>query len=179
MGFLTALVTLALVPLGFMLDTPSDATVVAAQAPPAAVLHEYDSPTAATTPTTRTPVAVHVARPEPASAPRLSTFAFALRRAAKAPDILKVGELKLPGVPKGATGKFVKTGKGLEYEIPSGTPEIDPRVTHVRVMDPVTSGKYQYPNGYAVYMNKAGQTVDPVTGRVIGPSHPFAHLPLK
>jgi hypothetical protein len=86
-----------------------------------------------------------------------------------------VGEFKLPGVPKGAAGKPVQTGKGLEYKIPSGTPEIDPRVTHVRVMDPVTSGKYQYPNGYAVYMNKAGQTVDPLTG----PSHPFAHLPLK
>jgi hypothetical protein len=46
-------------------------------------------------------------------------------------------------------------------------------------MDPVTTGKAQYPNGYAVYMNKAGQTVNPLTGQTIGPSHPFAHIPLK
>lgn len=99
--------------------------------------------------------------------------------AAKAPSIVRVGEFKLPGVPRGATGTPVQTGKGLEYEIPRGTPELDPRVTHVRVMDPVTSGKYQYPDGYAVYMNKAGQTVDPLTGQTIGPKNPLAHIPLK
>jgi len=101
------------------------------------------------------------------------------RTTAKVPSVVRVGEFKLPGVPKGATGTPVQTGKGLEYEIPRGTPELDPRVTHVRVMDPVTAGKHQYPDGYIVYMNRAGQTVDPLTGRTIGPSHPFAHLPLK
>jgi hypothetical protein len=45
-------------------------------------------------------------------------------------------------------------------------------------MDPVTAGKYQYPQGYAVYMNEAGQTVNPLTGQTISPSDPFAHLPL-
>lgn len=77
------------------------------------------------------------------------------------PRIIRAGDLKLPGVPKGATGVPVQTGKGLEYTIPRGTPEIDPRVTGIRIMDPVTTGKYQYPNGYAVYMNEAGQTVNP------------------
>ncbi len=99
--------------------------------------------------------------------------------AAKVPSVLKVGEFKLPGVPEGATGTPVQTGKGLAYEIPSATPELNPRVTHVRIMDPVTVGEYQYPNGYAVYMNEAGQTVDPLTGQTIGRSHPSAHIPLK
>jgi hypothetical protein len=35
-------------------------------------------------------------------------------KAAKTPSVLKVGDLKLPGVPKGATGTAVPTGKGLE-----------------------------------------------------------------
>jgi hypothetical protein len=46
-------------------------------------------------------------------------------------------------------------------------------------MDPVTSGKYQYPNGYAVYMNGQGQTVNPLTGRTITPSDPFSHIQLR
>ena len=95
---------------------------------------------------------------------------------AKMPRLLRVGDVKLPAVANGAVGMPVKTGKGLEYVIPRGTPEIDPRVTSVRIMDPVTSGKYQYPNGYAVYMNEAGQTANPLTGQTIGPSHPFSHI---
>ncbi len=97
---------------------------------------------------------------------------------AKMPRVLRVGDVKLPAVPKGAVGTPVDTGKGLEYVIPRGTPEIDPRVTSVRIMDPVTSGKYQYPNGYAVYMNEAGQTVNPLSGQTIAPSHPFSHIEL-
>jgi hypothetical protein len=62
------------------------------------------------------------------------------RRAAKALEVIKVGDLRLPGVPYGVIGVPVKTGKGLEYAIPPGTPELDPRVTSIRVMDPVTSG---------------------------------------
>lgn len=94
------------------------------------------------------------------------------------PHVLRVGDVKLPGVPKGAVGAPVETGKGLDYAIPRGTPELDPRVVSVPVMDPVTSGKHVYPKGYAVYMNDLGQTVNPLTGQVIAPSHPFAHLPL-
>lgn len=95
-----------------------------------------------------------------------------------APRVIRAGEFKLPGVPKGTVGVSVDTGKGLEYAIPRGTAEIDPRVTSVRIMDPVTTGKYQYPNGYAVYMNESGQTVNPLTGQTIGNSDPYAHIPL-
>lgn len=48
----------------------------------------------------------------------------------------------------------------------------------MRIMDPVTSGKYKYPNGYAAYMNGAGQTVNPLTGQTIPRADPFAHVPL-
>jgi hypothetical protein len=46
-------------------------------------------------------------------------------------------------------------------------------------MNPTTTGKYPYPQGYAVYMNADQQTVNPLTGQTISPSHPFAHLPLS
>ncbi len=75
-------------------------------------------------------------------------------------------------------GTPVESGKGLKYPIPHGTPELDPRVASIRIMDPVTSGKYQYPKGYAVYMNKSDQAVDPLTGQTIAPSHPFWHIHL-
>ncbi len=45
-------------------------------------------------------------------------------------------------------------------------------------MGPVTSGPYQYPNGYVVYMNEVGQTVNPLTGQTISNSDPFAHIEL-
>jgi len=113
-----------------------------------------------------------------AAAPRLLNRLRATNTATRVPRVIDVGDVRLPGVPRGAVGTPVQTGKGLEYAIPRGTAELDPRVVSVRIMDPVTTGKYQYPQGYAVYMNEAGQTVNPLTGQTIGPSDPFAHLPL-
>ncbi|WP_341867963.1 RHS repeat-associated core domain-containing protein [Streptomyces misionensis] len=81
-------------------------------------------------------------------------------------------------LPKGAAGTPVATGKGWAYDIPAGTKGIDPRVTQVRVMDPVTTGKYQYPNGYVVYMNKAGQSVNPLTGQTVSKADPYNHIPI-
>jgi hypothetical protein len=46
-------------------------------------------------------------------------------------------------------------------------------------MDPVTSGKYLYPNGYVSYENGLGQTVNPFTGQTIAPSDPFWHWALE
>jgi hypothetical protein len=48
-------------------------------------------------------------------------------------------------------------------------------VAGVRVMDPVTSGKYLYPNGYVSYFNEGGQAVNPFTGQTIARSDPFWH----
>ncbi|AVZ76213.1 type IV secretion protein Rhs [Streptomyces lunaelactis] len=81
-------------------------------------------------------------------------------------------------LPKGAAGTPVATGKGGAYDIPAGTKGLDPRVVQVRVMDPVTTGKYQYPNGYVVYMNKAGQSVNPLTGQTVGKADPYNHIPI-
>jgi hypothetical protein len=96
------------------------------------------------------------------------------------PSVVHVpGDMKLPGVPRGAIGTPTNTGKGLVYDIERGTAELDPRVAQVRVMNPVTSGTHVYPRGYVVYMNEAGQTVNPLTGRTIPPNDPFAHIALK
>ena len=80
---------------------------------------------------------------------------------------------QLPGVPAGesATGP-ADSGKGWLFPIQPG--RCDPRVTTIRVMEPTP----QYPNGYVVYMNGMGQTVNPFTGRTIPPSDDFAHIPL-
>jgi hypothetical protein len=84
------------------------------------------------------------------------------------------GEL-LPGIPSGAVGTVTNNGKGLTYQLPAGTDGIDSRVTQMRVMMPTA----QQPSGYVVYMNKSGQTVNPLTGRTtVGKSDPYAHLSL-
>lgn len=88
------------------------------------------------------------------------------------------GGIELPGVPDGATGVPTDTGKGLTYQIPEGTAGLNSRVTSIRVMDPVTTGPYQYENGYVSYMNQSGQTVNPLTGQTVSPSDPWAHIPL-
>ncbi|MDR1386710.1 MAG: DUF6531 domain-containing protein [Propionibacteriaceae bacterium] len=84
----------------------------------------------------------------------------------------------LPGVPPGAVGTPTDNGQGLRYAIQPGTPGLDPRVSYIRIMEPTTTGKYPYPTGRATYMNEIGQTVNPLTGRTIPPTDPFAHIPL-
>ncbi|MCW2815439.1 MAG: hypothetical protein JWN84_2894 [Nocardioides sp.] len=85
----------------------------------------------------------------------------------------------LPGVPEGATPvRPSDTGKGWIYDV-RGAEGLDPRVVEVRVMDPVTGGPHPKPNGYVVYLNEAGQTVNPVTGKTtIGKKDPYAHIEL-
>jgi hypothetical protein len=65
-----------------------------------------------------------------------SATGVAAETAARAPGVIRACELKLPGVPKGVIGVPVRTGKGLDYAIPRGTPELDPQVASIRVMDP-------------------------------------------
>jgi hypothetical protein len=84
------------------------------------------------------------------------------------------GEI-LPGIPDGEVGVPSATGKGTIYQIPEGTTGVDSRVTQMRVMDPTG----RYPDGYVVYMNKGGQTVNPVTGRTtVGKADPYGHVEL-
>lgn len=83
-------------------------------------------------------------------------------------------------VPKGASGPFpADSGKGFKFTGGSGGNGLDPRTTDVRIMDPVTTGKYQYPSGYGSYGNASGQTVNPLTGQTIPKSDPWWHIPAK
>jgi hypothetical protein len=80
-------------------------------------------------------------------------------------------------VPEGATGPTpVRTGNGFQFTGGSGGSPLSPAVSGVRVMDPVTSGKFLYPNGYVSYFNELGQTVNPFTiSPNISPSDPLWH----
>jgi hypothetical protein len=83
-------------------------------------------------------------------------------------------------VPKGATGPIPATsGKGFQFIEGAGGNGLNPKVTGFRLMDPVTTGKYQYPGGYGSYFNKVGQTINPLTGQTIAPSNPWWHIPAK
>lgn len=113
-----------------------------------------------------------------------ATFAYdghstlAAKGATRAPDfIVSPGGTAFP-VPKGASGPFpAQSGKGFQFTGGSGGHGLSPRTTDVRIMDPVTTGKYQYPSGYGSYGNAAGQTVNPSTGQTIPKSDPLWHIP--
>jgi hypothetical protein len=92
------------------------------------------------------------------------------------PNFIASSNGEIVAVPEGAVGPTVaESGNGIQFTGGSGGRGLDPRVTDVRVMDPVTTGKYPIPGGYVSYSNGAGQTVSPVTGQTIGKSDPFWH----
>ena len=95
----------------------------------------------------------------------------------KTPKTIKAPDgTDLPAVPDGATGTPSDTSKGLTYPLAPKTPGLDPRVTQIRIMDPTNL----YPDGYAVYMNQGGQTVNPRSGRTTsGNKDPWGHIPLS
>ncbi len=93
--------------------------------------------------------------------------------------IVGPGNESLPVVPPGAVGTVTDNGKGMVYDIPPGSRVLDPRVVRVRVMDPVTTGNFQYPNGYVSYENSSGQAVNPLTGQTISRTDPYWHIPLS
>jgi hypothetical protein len=70
-----------------------------------------------------------------------------------------------------------RTGKGWVYDVDPGM-GMSPRAVRVRIMEPVTTGPYLYPNGYLAYMNAAGQTTNPLTGQIVSNDDPYAHIPL-
>ena len=83
-------------------------------------------------------------------------------------------------VPKGATGPIpANSGKGIQFVGGSGGNGLSPKASGVRIMDPVTTGKYQYPGGYGSYFNSTGQTVNPLTGQTISPSNAWWHIMSK
>jgi RHS repeat-associated protein len=81
-------------------------------------------------------------------------------------------------VPNNAIGPSdIATRSGFLFQGGSGGYGFSPNTSGLRIMDPVTSGPYTYPNGYGVYMNRNDQTINPFTGRTISPTDPLAHIP--
>jgi RHS repeat-associated protein len=96
--------------------------------------------------------------------------------AAHGPSFIAKSNGEVVRVPDGAIGPIpVRSGNGFQFTDGSGGGPLDSRVAGIRVMDPVTSGKYLYPHGYVSYFNEQGQTVSPFTGRTIAPSDPLWH----
>ena len=83
-------------------------------------------------------------------------------------------------VPEGATGPgSVANDRGFSFTGGSGGNGLSPSTTGLRLMDPRTTGPYPYPNGYGVYMNFAGRTINPYTGLPIPRNDPWAHIPIE
>ncbi len=98
----------------------------------------------------------------------------------RAPDfIVSPGGTAFP-VPKGAIGPFpADSGKGFKFTGGAGGHGLSPEASGVRLMDPTTTGKYQYPTGYGSYQNAVGQTINPYTGQTISKSNPWWHVPAE
>jgi hypothetical protein len=92
------------------------------------------------------------------------------------------GEIAI--VPEGALGPTpAESGKGFQFQGGSGGHGLDPRTSGLRVMDPKTEGKFQYPDGYMKYNNNPpqgpAQTINPYTGKTLARSDPSAHIPWR
>lgn len=81
----------------------------------------------------------------------------------------------LPPILRGTNPRSTNNGKGTTYDINPSDYGFDSRVVSMRVM----SSTSRYQNGYVVFMNKSGQTVNPLTGRTTaGKADPWGHIPL-
>ncbi len=111
---------------------------------------------------------------------RLGLGMFAAKTSSSAPSfIVSEGGTVFP-VPKGATGPLgVESGKGFQFVGGSGGNGLSSKVTYFRMMDPVTMGKFQYSGGYGSYLNNAGQTINPLTGKTISKTDWWWHIPAK
>lgn len=109
-------------------------------------------------------------------APKGDAPALGANVARAAPSFIARSSGEVVRIPDGAIGPTpVRTGNGFQFTDGSGGGPLDSRVAGIRVMDPVTSGKYLYPHGYVSYFNEQGQTVSPFTGRTIAQSDPLWH----
>ena len=102
----------------------------------------------------------------------LSNVAKGVGKADNAPDfVVSPGGTAFP-VPKGATGPTSvvnPTGKKTGDAFTGGSGGANGQVDTMRMMDPTPSrgNSPGYPNGYIKYENKAGQEVEPYTGRTL------------
>ena len=79
-------------------------------------------------------------------------------------------------MPKGATGPTpTRNGLGFQYEGGSGGNGLHSTARDVRIMDPVTGGKYDHPNGFASY-STGEQTINPFSGETVGKDSGWRHM---
>jgi len=79
-------------------------------------------------------------------------------------------------VPKGATGPTpTRNGLGFQYKGGSGGNGLHSTARDVRIMEPVTGGKYDHPNGFASYTN-GDQTINPFSGEPVGKDSGWWHM---
>lgn len=76
-----------------------------------------------------------------------------------------------PLIPRGAAGPLPTRSPGFQYLGGAGGSGLHPSVTGVRFMEETSHHAAR-----RVYMNAEGQTVNPFTGRTVGPTDPMAHL---
>jgi hypothetical protein len=72
-----------------------------------------------------------------------NVFASGTGRLARPVQVTAPGGRILPGVPSNAIGGYPAEGKGFIYPLETSG-ALDSRLTHIRVMDPVLTGKYTY-----------------------------------
>ncbi len=87
------------------------------------------------------------------------------------PSFIAAADGSVFAVPRGATGPLPTRAPGMQFTGGSGGYGPDPRVTGVRFVD--TNANQ---GARAVYMNQAGQTVNPFTDRTVPYSDPTAHF---
>jgi RHS repeat-associated protein len=150
---------------------------------PPSVTASVPKPPPDVAPVPTSPAPVTPASTPPTPAPYVTPAApVPAAPAAPAPGFVVTPQGEAIPVPKGAVGPTPSiTGKGFQYKGGSGGSGLDPKVSDVRIMDPTApkGPSPGYPGGYVSYSNRAGQTVNPATGRTIPPTDPQWHIPLK
>ncbi len=94
------------------------------------------------------------------------------------PDFIAGPNGGIAAVPHSAVGPSpTRSGGGIQFTGGSGGHGLNERVTGIRIMPPSPpDAVYPYPNGYVVYMNASGQTVNPYNGRTVEPTDFWAHV---
>jgi len=98
------------------------------------------------------------------------------------PDYIVTRDGVVIPVPDDAIGPFpTKNEAGIQFIGGNGGNGLNNNVSNVRIMDPTVPKPPSpgYPNGYVVYSNSSGQTINPVSGQTVSPSNPFWHIEIK
>ncbi|WP_417266375.1 RHS repeat domain-containing protein [Brumimicrobium sp.] len=80
-------------------------------------------------------------------------------------------------VPNNSIGPFpALNNRGIQFVNGNSGFGLSSRVHGFRFMDPITSGKYLYPNGYGNYFNSSNQSIHPYSGNMLSRSSDWWHI---